>query len=406
MSRRAPFGLGVVAAAFGVQAVSIGLTIGIFPVFMQPLEAEFGATRTQVSFGVPLLIVASSLCAPLIGRAVDRGLARRVMVSGALVLGAGFLVMATSNSLLVLAAAWLLLAGVGQALLGPLPAMTVLARWFVARRTTMIAIAATGTTFGGAIAPVLGEIGIRALGWRSALLCAGTAAVVIGVPIVMAGIHAPEEKGLHADGAVAPPAEPPQQGTESSRDILGRPVFWLLVGIFASLQGLGIGFLTHQVPLADERGIARDVAVLLLSVNAIGSLTGKLVFGPITDRIGPRGATLIGVGLQFVGWVGLLIATDALAYGVSAACFSLGIGSTMPCQAGFVAKLFGTTRFGEAAGLLSMCSLVGIVSVSPLMGFAYEASGSYDAPFAGAMVLVVLAGVLAFLAPGPSDAAA
>ena len=395
VSPPARFGLGVVAAAFGVQAVSIGLTIGIFPVLIEPVETEFGATRTQMSFGVPLVVLAAALCSPLIGRAVDRGAARGVMVSGALLLGAGLLVMSLAPSLAVLAAAWLLLAGTGQALLGPLPAMTVLARWFVARRTTMIAIAAMGTTFGGAVAPLVGELGIQTLGWRHMLVGLAIAAVAIGVPIALGIRSSPADVGLHPDGAAAPPEEPRLEGSGSARDILGQPAFWLLAGTFASFQGLGIGFITHVIPFAAERGIEREVAVGFLSVNALCSATGKLVFGMMADRLGPRRSTQIGVGLQLLGWLGLLGATDATSLGLSGACFSLGIGCIMPCQAGFVSRLFGAARFGEASGLIGLCALVGVVAVSPLMGLAYEASGSYDGPFGGVVGLIVAAGAMA-----------
>ena len=72
-----PFGTPVVTAAFLTQALAIGLPMSAYPVFMESLETDLGATRTQTSMGISLIIVAGALIGPFLipislGIAFDR----------------------------------------------------------------------------------------------------------------------------------------------------------------------------------------------------------------------------------------------------------------------------------------------------------------------------------------------
>lgn len=391
------FGYPVVAAAFGVQAVAIGLTSSAYPIFIESLEKDFAATRTEISFGVPLVVAAGALVAPWVGRAVDRGSPRRVMIAGALTMMLGMFGIAAAPSLAWAAAAWVFLVGIGHALLGPIPAMTVIANWFVARRATMVAVAAIGMTVGGAVVPPAGEFLIQSVGWRGALFCMGLAAALIAVPIVWFGIRkSPEEIGAFPDGAAGPAAPGPLDAKNSSaRDILADWRFWPVAGIFAALLGLGIAFITHLVPLAAERGISREVAVGVLSVAAVSSAVGKLLFGTLTDRIGPRRALLLGVGLQMLSWGGLALARGPIVYAASATCFTLAIACTVPVQVGFVSALFGRSHFGRATGLINLFSIIGVFALAPLIGWGFDRTGGYDWPMSLALAWIAIPAVLA-----------
>ena len=164
-----PFGARVVTAAFLAQALAVGLPMSGYPVFMASLETDLGATRTQTSAGISLIILTGALLGPLVGRAIDSGWARRVMGVGALLLALGFGSIGLAPGLGVATLLWIGLVGTGFAMSGPHPATSVLARWFVARRGRVIAIAAMGTTLGGALAPILAQTLIDGYGWRTAV---------------------------------------------------------------------------------------------------------------------------------------------------------------------------------------------------------------------------------------------
>ena len=391
-SSRLPFGTRIVVAAFFVQAVAIGMTLVAFPVFMAAVENEFGVSRTVMSLGIPALLVSGALLAPWIGRRIDVGSPRTVMIAGALLIGAGYAGLAWSPSFLWATAFWVLAVGSGQTMLGPLPATTVLARWFVRRRGTAIAIAATGTTFGGALMPPVVERLIGAYGWREAVLVLGVVAVMIAIPAVVFGIvKSPEDVGNYPDGDPSPPAEEMlPDGDGSPGAIVRDPRFWRVGATFGIMSSASIAFITHLLYIAAERGIPREEAVVALTINALSTLSGKLIFGVLLDRVGVQKATLIGSGVQLIGWLLMMTATGMPAFLVSAGIFSVGIGCAMPCQAAYVAEVFGRGRFGQASGLVGLVMLSGSLVVAPAVGAAYEALGSYDVPLRVLAVLLLL----------------
>ncbi|HKK52315.1 MAG TPA: MFS transporter [Myxococcota bacterium] len=435
-----PFGTRVVSAAFLSQALAVGLPISAYPVFIDSIEADLGATRTQSSIGISLIIVAAALIGPRVGRLLDSGSPRVVMACGASALALGFTGLAWASSLALATLLWVVFVGSGFAMLGPHPSMTVLARWFVARRGRAVAIAAMGTTFGGALTPIAAQLLIEGFGWRSALLGFGVAAAGIGLPVVLLGIlPSPESVGAHPDGASeAPPEEgttaPATVAIRADADVRGEesadadavgadptsapspadepvflrdPRFWLVAAGFGLMTGISIGYVTHAVEWAGESGLARDAAVRVLVVNALFGSLGKLLFGGLVDRLGPRHASLLAVALQLAGWILMLVAGSTLLFTSGAAIFSLGVGCIIPCQAGFVGAIWGRAHFGRAAGMLGLVSIVGPFLVPVSIGFTFDRLGGYSEAML-AMGLVVAGPALAFglVRPAPATGSA
>jgi MFS family permease len=373
------FGVSIVAATFATQGVAIGLSLGAYPVFLASLEAELGINRVQASAGIPLVLAAGALLSPWIGREVDRGSPRKIMFAGVALMVLGLVGIAASDHLALSVALWIGAVGAGHAMLGPIPAMTVLTKWFVARRSTMIAIAAMGTTAGGAVTPPLAEFLIQELGWRAALASLGALAGLIGAPVVWLGIiKRPEDIGRYPDGATEPPPPTPTQGEAASMThFLRDPRYWLVGSAFALMNGVAISFITHIVAIAAERDISRQEAVLALTTNALCTAAGKIVFGVVTDRLGPRAAGQIATALQTVGWLGVISASDPLAFLTSAALFTFGLGCMIPCQAAFAAGIFGPEHFGRATGLIGLQTMTGALAIPIAVGVAYQHFGNY-----------------------------
>lgn len=80
----------VVAAYFGVMVSFGSLLVFSFGTFLKPLTIEFGWTREAVSaaFGLGALTVA--VCSPLLGRLLDRGVPRAVILPCMAIFGVGF----------------------------------------------------------------------------------------------------------------------------------------------------------------------------------------------------------------------------------------------------------------------------------------------------------------------------
>lgn len=376
------FGYSIVAATFFAQALAIGLSIGIYPVFMLSVEEAFDLGRTLTSLGIPLVLVVGALISPALGRWVDIGSAKTIMLIGAALHTAGLVLISQADSLWMALIGWAGLVGIGQAMLGTLPNSTIIANWFVEKRGTMIAISATGITFGAAIAPPLSEFLIASLGWRGALLALGAICLAIATPVILLGIvKTPEEAGLSPDGGSQPPIQTDDTTCEGDKPkFISDPRFWLIALAFTCMAAVTIGLTTHLVAWAQELNIGREHAVLMLSVNAITAACGKLLFGNFCDRIGPRNTVFLAVTCELAGWFLLLNSSTPLLFGAGAALFCFGAGAMVPCQVSYIGAVWKRSNFGQAMGFMGLIIIVGIFLAPTLIGVGYESLGSYRIP--------------------------
>src|SRR5262249_22611721 len=143
----------MVFAGFVAQLVYTSLGFSAFGVFVTPLEREFHTSRASLSSAFGLSLLAMGALAPLLGRWVDRGSLRRIMLAGVALTGLGPFLPSRATELWQLGAVFCPLVATGTALFGPLPSTALVANWFVRRRGIALGVTVAGGTVGGALAP-------------------------------------------------------------------------------------------------------------------------------------------------------------------------------------------------------------------------------------------------------------
>ncbi|MDP6751712.1 MAG: MFS transporter [Candidatus Poribacteria bacterium] len=146
----------------------MGATLGTvqfaFGFFVQPLEDEFGWSRTQVNVSLSLGVVAS-LLSPIIGNMMDRIGARWTMTGSVLLVAIAFLLRLMMTEL------WqfylfsiIMFAGTPGATM--MPAGRLVLTWFPQTRGRMMGLVTSGNNIGsGLTVPIVaGLIGL--IGWR------------------------------------------------------------------------------------------------------------------------------------------------------------------------------------------------------------------------------------------------
>jgi MFS family permease len=188
----------------------------------------------------------------------------------------------------------------------------------------------------------------------------------------------------------------------SFRSALADRRLWLLSG---SWLASGLAFMTitvHAVPFAKDLGLALDRAALALTAYGVGAAVGRLASGVAADRFGAAATTYGCVLAQALALVALLGGPPA--WGLVAILVIFGVGAA-GADTAFVKAV--PEVFGLAA-LASVMSLVGLgwragAAVGPAAaGFLYDVTGSYQIPFAGALAMLLLGGVLFALGARPS----
>ena len=127
---------------------------------------------------------------------------------------------------------------------------------------------------------------------------------------------------------------------------------------------------------------------------------GKLVFGWLSDRIGPASAFAISLSAEALGLVAL---TAVEGYGmVVGLVFFTGVafGGTLPLSSAILAACFGREKFGPMMGLMFPLATPLQLSGPIYAGWIYDSTGSYDLAFwSFTVVLIVAAGLVRLVRP-------
>jgi OFA family oxalate/formate antiporter-like MFS transporter len=207
----------IVGICFFSCFVSVGLTFYSYGVFFKAIMGDLGGSRLAMSTGLTAMNFAVAVTSPFVGRVLDRGHARSVMCSGALLLAMGFGLGSHVSALWQFHLVFGTLMGAAVCMLGPLTTSALVANWFVLRRGTALAYAATGISAGGIIIPVCINKIIAAHGWRFGFgLCAAFVVLAL-LPVLYLGVTSrPEASKPRLRGRAGKAGVPKPQGFGTS----------------------------------------------------------------------------------------------------------------------------------------------------------------------------------------------
>jgi cyanate permease len=389
------YGWRIVAAALVCQFVSAGFLFYSFGVFFKSVAAELGGSRLDVSLGLAAANVAGALSAPLIGRAVERGSARIVILGGSFACGAGYLLLGSAGALWQFYVVLATFVGVGTLALGNIPQAALVTRWFAAKRGTALGIATVGVSLSGLIMPTVATVLIHRFGWRVGYRVYATMAVVLVLPLVIwILVDRPEDLGLFPDGTASP--DPTSAPRFTTKEVVGSRAFWCIAITFGLAIFSVSAMLTHMVPHLTDIGLGPYRAASLLSLAAACGIVGKVVFGRIADTTDPRRAVWLSLGLQVVGAVMILSLRGLVPLTGAVVVFGFGMGGIVPLQSTLTAAAFGPDVFPRASGLMRPVMLPLSASGVPLAGWLFDRFGNYTAAFttfaaADATAMIIIA---------------
>ena len=413
-SKHQPFyGYYLVAISFLFMLLSYGSGSFVFSLFVNPLQSAFDWGRGQVMVGFTIFFVTQGLVSPLVGRLVDRFGPRPVIPVGALSMGLGFLLVSRMSALPVFYAGYVII-GAGSAAMGIVPCSYFVSNWFRRRRGIAVGVMAAGMGAGGVVmAPMVAHL-IATYGWRSAYLSMAIIICVLTIPLSLALVRTrPSDMGLHPDGDEAAAAPP---GSDSSTDVdrqglslrqASRTIALYLLGMSFFVSGFSnTGALHAPVPFLEDIGFPTTTAAAALGTLGLGSAFGKVFFGWLCDRIPPRRAAGIGLGLQFAGILVLLtIRADsplALIWAY-ALLLGFGIGSWLPTMSVLVSSTFGLAFYGSIFGVIAFLESAG-TSLGPLFaGVIFDATGTFYYAFVTFALLYLIALPAVLLVKRPSQ---
>jgi MFS family permease len=260
----------------------------------------------------------------------------------------------------------------------------------------------TGFGVGGlALAPLVGSYLIPSFGWRAAYLALAILTWVLIIPLALLVIKTkPAVMGLYPDGMESPEAVGLSQASPSDSSgltlkmALVTSAFWVIAISFLLHLFSQMGIIQSQVPYLEDIGFPIATAATALGTVALMSAIGKFGFGWLCDRIPPKYACSIGLGLQLMAIIILInVETDsplALIW-LYTVIMGLGVGSWLPTISMLVSTHFGLTAYGAIFGVVSLVGYTG-VAIGPLMAaYMYDTMNTYHWAFITFLVLYVIA---------------
>jgi len=378
-----------------------GPAVATLSVFVVPMTAEFGWSRTGMAGAVSLGGVLAAVISPMLGPVLDRRGARLILCLA--VLGAGLACMALSltQSLLVF---YLLFCFARMIWAGPfdLGLYGALNNWFVARRTRATAIATLAQMSGLMALPIIAQLAMRDRGWRSGWLAVGATVLIVGfVPVWLLVVRRPEDVGLLPDRVITGAKQAAPEPRFSRAQAMRTRAFWLLALYTVLVYPVQAGVSLHQAPHLIERGLSPLVAATVISF--FSAMSGVASFGlAFAPRRWPvRYAMSLSGVLLASGTFGLIAVNSAESAYLAAGLFGLGMGGVMTLLPVAWADYFGRESFGAIRGVALSLQVLAQATGPVLSGALRDATGNYTASLVVFGVLAGLAAVAAIAAQRP-----
>jgi len=367
----------VVLAATVGMAVGFG-GLGLITVFMGPMEADLGWSRSDTSLGYALSTAGMAIVGLFWGRLSDRMDVRILFAIGATGMVGSLLAMSTLQSLLVFYIAHVAYGGFGFSVLYS-SLLSTSSEWFPERRGLVTGLVTAGGALGQGLLPFFASLLINAFGWRWAFAgigCTLLAALALALPVLNwpQGTRAPV-----ASSAGAP---------ETAR---AETVTVAVMGLAAFLCCICMGVpVVHMATFIGVICGSPSVGVNSLVIAMIAGTAGRVCCGLIADRIGPLKAYAVASAIQTACVMAFPALGDSLSFMLLSALFGFGFAGNMTCLSLCVRQAVPASRFGGAIGAVMMVAWAGMASGGYMGGVLFDLSLSYTPSF----VLAGMAGIL------------
>jgi MFS transporter, ACS family, hexuronate transporter len=380
----------IIVLILTAQTVANVGPLGI-PALASLIRADLGLTLAQAGSFLSAYYIGPSLVSLPAGTLADRWGVKRMLVLGQIVIALGLLAASAATTYGAFTAL-LIAGGFGYGMLNPTSTKAVMGWSPPAHRATLVGFKQVGLPLGGMLgAALLPTLALR-VGWRSAL--------VVSAALIAAGALASAIVYRDPPDMVVPPPAAGARGAIVS--VLTSRDLWLLslsTGVFAAMQTVWMSFLVLYLQGAVELSLL--TASRLLALAQLGGMTGRVLFGMLSDRVfgGARRLPLVLAGAGStacslaIAWTGPEASTVAL--GALVFFFGVvGIGWN-GVQHTWMAELAGARSAGTAVGLGLAVASAG-VTVGPLLfGYVVQVGGGFRGPWiALALTMVAAVGML------------
>jgi predicted MFS family arabinose efflux permease len=339
--------LALVASLALCQILGWGTTFEMPAVFGRAMAADLGMANELAFAGLTVMMLMMATLGPYTGRLIARHGAARTLALGSVSMGAGLLVLAAAQGLVLYALAWLIL-GFGGAcgLSVPSYAAVVEREGSGAKRTIGILMIFTGLS--SAICWPLLSLASEAVGWRGALIGAAVVQFLVCLPVHLALARMPIQRS--AEDRAADLVEPLAMSPAQARIAF---VLIALATALASLMTFGLSpILLHVLEVS---GATPALALQLGSLRAVFGIAARAVDVVLGKRSSPLTTGLAGTAMLAAAPL-IILFTEGTPSTLFAfvALYGFGSGVTTIARALLPLSFFSASRFAQQSARLAL----------------------------------------------------
>jgi OFA family oxalate/formate antiporter-like MFS transporter len=387
--------------------LSMNLALGAvyaWSIFVAPLEKEFGWKRADTSMVFTILVFMFAATFIIAGRLQDKLGPFKISVIGAVANALGFFMCAytTTQGWMFFWLGVVAATGQGFGYSTPIP---VMAKWFPDRRGLAVGLAVAGYGGGSAIfGPLGGNWLIPTYGWRTTFTVFGIIFLVMGLAAAFV-LKNPPAGYKPAGWTPAPASRVAATAYDfTPSEVLKTSTFYYMWIAYALGTAAGLMVISQLVPFAKSQGIpGTAVATMGIVVGAIGSASGRILSGWMSDGLGRLNVLRLMILLSAVSMPLLYAAGNnvALLY-VLVFVIYWGYGTQLSVNASTASDFWGTKNAGVNYGLLfTAWGVAGIIGPR-IGGQMFVAYKNYQVAFWTGGILCAIALLSLMMAKRPA----
>ena len=384
----------------GISLTTLGS--GSTGVMMEPLEQEFGWSRTEIYFGNSLASYVPVLLGTMIGLGIDRLGPRRVALAATVLVCLAYGLMSqVSGSLWHW---WALWAVVGVALAAmPTVWLTAVTGRFNVSRGLAVAVALSGTGLSNFIVPVITVALVEHYGWRGGYFGLAVIWAACVLPLAILFFRGPHEPGASSANTSPGPPGAALPGLSAQQGFRSPRFYKLMFATFFSTAG-GVALILNMVPILISTGIAKGSAASIMGLTGLCTIIGRICGGWLMDRMSAKyiaaAATVFAVTLPLA----LLIFPGlAVAAAVGAAVYGLAGGAKIGAVVYLASRHLGQKAFGTLYATINALMALGVGTAPLLANYIYDVTHSYQPVMWTAVPVLSLAAFIYLSLPAYPD---
>lgn len=377
-------------AALIAGSLGYGLYSLVSSLFVEPLQAQFGWSRGDISL-VHSFGIVSSFAAPVLGNLTDRFGARPMLSIGLAGSALGYLLLSLMRgSLDYYYAVYFFFSIIGLATTG-ITCTRILTGAFDRTRGTALALGRSGYALAGALMPLALFPVIVRYGTTGGYLLLAACAAFIALPLAWFWVPSKAAELSTRRG-------PAPVGSEKWLALITRPKVIILTLAAVCNYAPVVALASQMKPLGVSKGLEAATAVGAVSMMSLAAAIGALISGVLVDRFWAPAVAFLLNAAPAVGCLFLLQdqVPPAVFYG-AVLMIGLGQGAEIDIVAYMIARYFGMRSYATIYGITVLGISLGVALAASMIGRIYDKFGNYNIAIMAASASFALAAIFYLL---------